>query len=510
MSAQPQPRHTPAQTREPSPLPPPASEPRSLSVARLLDGRGFNLLRFGTDALMLTLAALAAVAGADRAHVSTDANWALVIFPPLTLLLLYLRGMYRTRLRLVILDGIAPVVGAISVAAMAVIGFLVFTSADTRPGPLVARAWLFGVLYVGGARILLALTQRRARQRGLLTKPAVIVGAGVIGAQVARRLEEVPEYGLHPIGFLDGDPPADIDVVDRRAPVLGSTRELERIVAETGVRHVILAFTHSADRDMVPLVRRCNDLDLEILVVPRLFESVNERVTLEHLGGMPLMGLRTVDLKGWQFAIKHAMDLVIAGIALITLAPLLAAVAAGVKLSSPGPVLYRQRRVGRDGRTFDLFKFRSMRLPPGQPGAQRKPIYAAPEPDFQPEPGHAPGGVEGEDRRTRFGRWIRRTAVDELPQLINVLRREMSLVGPRPERPEFVELFRSDIDRYSDRHRVRSGLTGWAQVHGFRGQTSLADRVEWDNFYIENWSLWLDVKIVLMTVVAVFRHRDED
>ena len=160
-----------------------------------------------------------------------------------------------------------------------------------------------------------------------------------------------------------------------------------------------------------------------------------------------------------------------------------------MRLSSPGPIFFRQRRVGRDGRSFDLLKFRSMR---GSAAAEGGASSRA--------AGRAPGGVEGVDRRTRVGRFLRRTSLDELPQLLNVLRGEMSLVGPRPERPEFVELFGHDIDRYGDRHRVKSGITGWAQVHGLRGQTSLADRVEWDNYYIENWSLWLDLKILLMTV----------
>jgi lipopolysaccharide/colanic/teichoic acid biosynthesis glycosyltransferase len=190
------------------------------------------------------------------------------------------------------------------------------------------------------------------------------------------------------------------------------------------------------------------------------------------------------------------MDRVAAAFMLIVLAPLLLTIALGVKLSSPGPILFRQRRVGRDGQDFDLLKFRSMRLPDAKA-------------DFQPRPGAAPGGVEGADRRTPLGRFIRRTSLDELPQLVNVLRGAMSLVGPRPERPEFVSLFRQDVERYADRHRVKSGITGWAQVNGYRGQTSLADRVEWDNFYIENWSLWLDFKIVLLTVDAVVRSREE-
>jgi lipopolysaccharide/colanic/teichoic acid biosynthesis glycosyltransferase len=191
------------------------------------------------------------------------------------------------------------------------------------------------------------------------------------------------------------------------------------------------------------------------------------------------------------------IETIFAVICLILIAPVLLAVALVVKTSSPGPVLYRQRRVGRDDQVFDLFKFRSMRIDLPRAGGEKA--------GFRPGPGLAPGGVEGQDRRTSIGRFLRRTSVDELPQLFNVVRGEMSLVGPRPERPEYVSMFRDDIDRYLDRHRVRSGLTGWAQVHGYRGQTSLADRVEWDNYYIENWSLWLDFKIMVMTIAEVFR-----
>jgi lipopolysaccharide/colanic/teichoic acid biosynthesis glycosyltransferase len=208
-----------------------------------------------------------------------------------------------------------------------------------------------------------------------------------------------------------------------------------------------------------------------------------------------VLSLRPVDPKGWQFTAKHASDRVAAGLLLFLLMPVLLSVAALIKLSSSGPVLFRQRRVGRDGQDFMLLKFRSMTMNSPQPQSER----------FVPTNGCAPGGVEGGDRRTFIGRLIRRLSIDELPQLINVLKGEMSLIGPRPERPEYVELFRADHDRYAARHRVKSGITGWAQVHGLRGQTSLADRIEWDNFYIENWSLWLDVKILIMTAAAVFR-----
>ena len=227
--------------------------------------------------------------------------------------------------------------------------------------------------------------------------------------------------------------------------------------------------------------------------MPRLYDSINERATLHYVGGLPLLTLRPTDPRGWQFALKHASDRTVAALALIALSPLLAAIALAVRLSSPGPVLFRQRRVGRDGHVFDVLKFRTMR-------SDRNAAT------FVPAEGSAPGGVEGEDRRTRLGTLLRDSSLDELPQLFNVLRGDMSLVGPRPERPEFVERFAREVARYEDRHRVRSGITGWAQVNGLRGQTSIADRVEWDNYYIQNWSLRLDLRIVALTAVEILRH----
>ena len=225
----------------------------------------------------------------------------------------------------------------------------------------------------------------------------------------------------------------------------------------------------------------------------------------DTVGGLPLLSFTAVDPKGMQFAVKHALDRVLALLMLILFSPLIALAALAVKLSSPGPVLFKQRRVGRDGRVFDFYKFRSMR----EPDRNAEPTEADSSAlDFLLAGDVAPGGVEGEDRRTAVGRFLRGSSLDELPQLFNVLRGDMSLVGPRPERPEFVELFRNDIIRYGDRHRVRSGITGWAQVHGLRGQTSLAERVEWDNYYIAHWSLGLDLKILALTLVALFRNAE--
>jgi lipopolysaccharide/colanic/teichoic acid biosynthesis glycosyltransferase len=188
---------------------------------------------------------------------------------------------------------------------------------------------------------------------------------------------------------------------------------------------------------------------------------------------------------------------VLAGFGLLLISPVFVGLATLVRLSSPGPILFRQARVGRDGKTFDCLKFRSMR--PADPA----------DANFELQAGAAPGGVEGDDRRTAVGKFMRKTSLDELPQLINVIRGDMTLVGPRPERPEFVELFELQVRRYGDRHRVKAGITGWAQVHGLRGQTSIADRAEFDNYYIENWSLLLDFKIMILTVLAVMRPTED-
>jgi exopolysaccharide biosynthesis polyprenyl glycosylphosphotransferase len=263
---------------------------------------------------------------------------------------------------------------------------------------------------------------------------------------------------------------------------------------------VILAFGSDPDRDLLEVAHRCEDLGVGVSVVPRFSELVCDPVPVELLGGLPLMSVRRVNPTGWQFAIKHAIDRVVAGVLVVGLSPLLLGIAVAVRCNSPGPIIFRQRRVGREGHVFDLLKFRSMRAT-GDAECMAS--------NVSPPCGTAPGGVEGVDRRTQVGRWLRKTSLDELPQLLNVLKGEMSLVGPRPERPDFVELFGQHLDRYGDRDRVRAGITGWAQVHGLRGQTSLADRVEWDNYYIENWSLGLDLKILAMTLGVLLSWRED-
>jgi exopolysaccharide biosynthesis polyprenyl glycosylphosphotransferase len=487
----------------------------------LLEEPGWSVLRPAVDCVLLCLAVVLALGGAHGLASLSVVRAPLLALPLLTMLMLYLRGLYRTRLRALILDGLAPVVSAVSIAAMAVAMIGLFLNGQVPSQSDWVRAWLFSLLALACGRVLLALAQRWARSRGAVGRPVLIVGAGLVGAQVARRLDDHPEYGLSPVGFLDEDPRPLAEVGGRDVPVLGTAEDLDEVVRRTGVRNLIVAFSSVTDARVSRLIQRSQELGIEVSVVPRMFDTINNRVGYDTVGGLPLMSFTSINPRGLQFAFKHAFDRVLAALLLLVCAPLLLCAALAVRLSSPGPVLFRQRRVGRDGKLFDLYKFRSMRLAPPTPDDEPLPALNGPGPtelrlngddivafEFMLGSDTAPGGVEGADRRTVIGRILRRTSLDELPQLINVLRGEMSLIGPRPERPEFVELFRQDVARYGDRHRVKSGITGWAQVHGLRGQTSLAERVEWDNYYIAHWSLALDLKILALTCGALFRNAD--
>jgi exopolysaccharide biosynthesis polyprenyl glycosylphosphotransferase len=456
--------------------------------------RTWQLARPLVDAAMLVVACGAAVIGSQAAGVTAPPTLALVGFAGLVLALLALRGTYRRPIRPELLESLRAVVAATSLAAMGVLTLRELLAQPEELSAQTVRPWAFATAYLVAGRMALHWSEAQARRQGEAMRPTLIVGAGRIGRLVAKRLLAHPELGLKPIGFLDKEPlgaPAGAVTV----PVLGASWDLEEVVADHGVEQVIVAFSSAPDEVLLRLVRRCEELGVSVSFVPRLFEKVRGRVAVEHIGGLPLVSTHPSDPRGWQFAVKYAFDRVAAAVALILVLPVLAVSALAIWISLGRPILFRQVRVGRDGRPFEMLKFRSMR----EPARGARPAALA----IELPPDTAPGGVEGEDRRTRVGAFLRRSSIDELPQLLNVLKGDMSLVGPRPERPEFAGRFEESVYRYGDRHRVKAGITGWAQVNGLRGKTSLADRVEWDNHYIENWSLWLDLKIALMTVLAV-------
>jgi exopolysaccharide biosynthesis polyprenyl glycosylphosphotransferase len=477
-------------------LPVERSRAVATGIARLLDARVWSQVRLLLDAVMLCLAATAAFYASPISD-GDGAGWLAAVFPALTLAILRARQDPDERLDTSVLDTATHVLGAASLSAMLMVAAGSIFGGE-HPVGLALRLWLFAAVYLTVARVVLASVRTQALRNQALATPTLILGAGVIGEHLVKRLTSDRSYGLRPVGFLDSDPmPTSGYSSAATVPVLGGPEHLADAIRLTGARRVILAFSSEPDHVLVDKVRECEALGVEVSLVPRLFETINDRAILDHVGGLPLISLRPTNPRGWQFTIKHAVDRTLAALALLVLSPLMGAIALAVRLSSPGPALFRQRRVGRDGRAFDVLKFRTMRQ-----------VDTDPDAEFVPPEGCAPGGIEGEDRRTALGRWLRSTSLDEVPQLINVLRGEMSIVGPRPERPQFAARFGEEVKRYDDRHRVRSGITGWAQVNGLRGQTSIADRVEWDNYYIRNWSLRLDFKIMMLTVGEVARLRD--
>ena len=450
--------------------------------------------RLALDYVVLTLATVIAALWAIEPGVTSLDAFLIAFFPPTVTFALALKGSYKDHFRSVALDKFGHVLTACSISTVMVLGMHQALTSGASAGPRVLSTWALSVILLGGVTAITALAQRRVRAGGYGV-PTLIIGTGEVAAHVGRRLHVHPEYGLRPVGFLDIEQPSDDHKVPG-VPFLGSHRDLARVIKTYRVQHVILAFSTMRDRDKLQLIKECEALDVRVTLVPRFFDIINRRARFEFVGGLPLVRTEPVLASGWRYNLKHFLDRVIAALLVLTAAPLFVVIALAVKSGSPGPVLFSQRRIGRDGREFDLLKFRSMSLDPS--GAS----------SFLPTADAAPGGVEGVDRRTAVGRFLRVTSLDELPQLLNVIRGDMSLVGPRPERPEFVLLFRERMPRYQDRLRVKAGMTGWAQVHGLRGQTSLRDRIEWDNYYIENWSLLLDFKILLLTVLAVLQPQE--
>jgi exopolysaccharide biosynthesis polyprenyl glycosylphosphotransferase len=320
-----------------------------------------------------------------------------------------------------------------------------------------------------------------ARARGYDLEDTLIIGTGPVGLEVADALQENPEFGLVPCGFVDRfEDTAPL-------PVVGRPEHLPEILRLTGVGHVILAFGAADDPELVGIVRRCHDQPVQFYAVPRLFElGVSAEDVGHEVSGLPLVPVRRPGATASLWPAKRALDVITASLLLVLVSPIMILSALAVKLTSPGPVFFRQVRIGVGGRPFEILKFRTMRVN---------------------DDSATQWSVQEDDRVTRIGRFLRPTHLDELPQLINVLRGEMSLVGPRPERPHFVEQFGQEIDGYHFRHRVPVGMTGWAQVNGYWGDTSIETRVRLDNRYIENWSLWRDLVIGLRTIPTLLGKR---
>ncbi|WP_166521341.1 sugar transferase [Modestobacter roseus] len=453
-----------------------------------------RLARHGVPPFLVALDVLAVCLGVVGVEwFSSEVGWDTparkIAFFGLALLgLFWLAGLYRSRLSLSVLDDL-PVMGGrwLSAAAISIIAQIVWTQAVWR-NYIIDWRFLWGAVVTGVCAVVFralgyALV-RRLRSRRLVAHRTLILGAGTVGNQIADILQAHPEYGLHPIGFLDADP----RITEPRSGlrVLGGPSSLAPVLTDARVRNIVVAFSSMKEAEMVSVIRTCDRMKAELFVVPRLFELHHVDGDMDTAWGLPLVRLRRAAYRSPAWRVKRVIDVVVSGGALLLLLPLLSALALAVRLDGGPGILFRQQRIGVDGRPFDVLKFRSLRPVDDTESATN-------------------WNISHDDRLSPIGRFLRKTSLDELPQLYNILRGDMSLVGPRPERPHFVDQFRSAYPSYEARHRVPCGLTGWAQVHGLRGDTSIADRARFDNYYIQNWSLWLDIKIILRTVSAVVR-----
>ena len=345
----------------------------------------------------------------------------------------------------------------------------------------------YSFLLVATTRVLFRIWLESLRRKGLNLKSILLVGAGELGERVVETIGQHRELGFRVTGVLSRDLLLPGTTV-RGAPVVGTADDLEQALRERPVDQVILALPSEDMPLMKSLMERLALHTVDVKIVPDLFQYVTLYGGLEEFGGLPIVSLQAGPLEGWNLVAKRAFDVLFSALALLILSPLILLTALAVKLTSPGPVLYRQERMGMDGAVFRILKFRTM----GTDSERSGPRMASAE----------------DDRRTSVGAFLRRTSLDELPQLFNVLRGDMSLVGPRPERPVFIEEFKRQIPKYHLRHKVKSGITGWAQINGLRGQTSIQKRIEYDLYYIENWSLLLDLKILVRTALGGFLSRN--
>jgi len=400
-----------------------------------------------------------------------------------TLVVFFFFKFYHRRHAALLMDEVYRLFGAVSVATLLTIAFVSFVFRDTLQiqRMMLLLAWAVGIITLTLGRIAHGRVQRVLQRRGIGAERVLIIGTGEVGRMILQKIQHTPGLGYRVAGFVEasfeGEAPPAAKVMG--LPVFGAVTDLPKIIEGQGIDEVIIGLPEATHQELVGIVSQCEREKVSIRVFPDVFQIMASEVTISDLGGLPLLTIRDVALRGWKLTLKRIVDMAFSGTFLLVASPIMMLTALLIKFDSPGPVFFAQERMGLDAKPFKMLKFRSMRADAERSG---------------------PGWTTKDDpRRTRVGTFIRKTSVDEFPQFINVLMGDMSVVGPRPEQPAYVEQFRSSIPRYMERHREKAGVTGWAQVNGLRGDTSIAERTKYDLWYTENWSLWLDFKIILRT-----------
>ncbi|MFN0158837.1 MAG: undecaprenyl-phosphate glucose phosphotransferase [Bacteroidota bacterium] len=407
------------------------------------------------------------------------------------LLLFNARKMYRPRRSVSLADELISVVKVISLGMLIVMSAAFFYREFSYSRVVFGLLWGTSIALIFTGRAIVHGIERSLYRRGLNLQYAIIIGNDGLANEVFSRLNGHPSFGIKILGYF-ADEPAEPGLDLSSSTYLGKITEAPAFIRAHRIELVFLALRSKDHSQLFDLIGECEGINVEFMMVPDVLEVLTSNVQVKDLEGIPFLKIKGIPLTFWGRITKRTFDIVVAGTIIILLSPVLLLIIILIKLDSRGPVFFKQERVGLDGKRFTMYKFRSMRV-----GSE----------ELDDEAGL---GIRNDPRRTRIGAFIRKLSIDELPQLFNVLKGEMSLVGPRPERAHYVKEFQHAIPKYLDRHRVKTGLTGWAQVNGLRGDTSLEERIKYDLYYIENWSVAFDLKILMRTVRAALSVKEVD
>jgi exopolysaccharide biosynthesis polyprenyl glycosylphosphotransferase len=373
-------------------------------------------------------------------------------------------------------------IGTLMAVALSTLFFKDNDAIINYPRAMIVYDWILAILFITIGRVIHQSVRQRLRNRGYDKNRLLVVGTGDTARIIVQRIQWSPQLGYDLVGIVNGTAE---DTEFLGVPILGAPEDLPDLIEAYGIEEVIVAIPEKGHREALRVISYCQRGRVSVKVFPDIFQFVTTQATIDDLGGLPLLSVRDFGVRSYLLIFKRAIDLIGSSLALVFTAPLMMLTAVAIKLESPGPVFFVQPRMSLDGKPFLLIKFRSMRSDAEKDG-----------------PGWT---TQNDPRQTKLGTWLRRFELDELPNLVNVLLGEMSLVGPRPEQAYYVEQFRKVVPQYMERHREKAGMTGWAQVNGMRGDTSVTERTKYDLWYSEHWSILLDTKIILRTIYQVFQ-----
>lgn len=407
---------------------------------------------------------------------------------PIYLALYYFLGLYDPQRTKSMQSEAVKVIKANIIGLLILVTLLFVVELSDYSRYLLALFAVFSTVFTIIERLILRASLRYVRKKGYNIKYILVIGAGELGEKFTRKIKKNEYVGYKLIGFLDDN--VEINQYVAGSPIIGKIKDLEDIILTNTIDRIVITLSPRHSMLLGHIIDICEKYGVKAEIVPDYYRYLSAKPYIDMIDNIPLINIRYVPLdNSFNKALKRISDIILALIGLVLLSPIIIFTAIMVKKTSPGPIIFKQERVGLHRKTFNMYKFRSMKV-------------QSEEEEF------SKWTTEDDPRKTKFGSFIRKTSIDELPQIFNILKGDMSLIGPRPERPHFVEKFREEIPHYMIKHHVRPGMTGWAQVHGWRGNTSIPKRIEYDLYYVENWTLSLDMKIFFLTFLKGFNDKN--